>query len=598
MFHVSNWIGAGARRLALMALALSVPLSVPLAAHAQDRSQDRAQRSATLAFEVDARQPGPTMNVDFIGNATRLDTLLGVRNAAALAAMPANPRTAPAADYFRTRYPHYQQFRVGNIFVGYECTASDLDELVVRGPDGRPQYRFGQTLDMLQLMLSAGIKPHLALTGTPRALVPAGEAPLKHPNYGCVNAPPMDLSQGNVRERMPEWWQLQDAFLAALIQRFGKAEVQSWTFATWTEPWNPGRKLAHLVLPADVVQAGRHDEGVATLVAASIDAAMKHDLRIRIGNLAGSVQTEYPKLVAAIARLPRGKSYLDYIDGYAISRYRTQGGSDIGRQLDAAFALLDNPAMPAKPLYLDEFGDLAGPDGAEPFQGASGLDGARFASVVLGRVFSRQNGSVRVPRGVAFWRDQIEPRPRNIFTQPQAHLKSAASHVTDFFASINGHARLPARGPADQVLAGQRDGRVKVLLLPDARDDGDAAQPQTRALAVSGLRAGVSYEVTLSEVSRLRGNPISAFLGGSAGYRQDAQGRFKSAGGRWALASPQSEACYYDENASCAWREKAREIEAPLVRSSRIRVDGDGVLRTSMVVDEAGIVMVDVAPAR
>ena len=103
--------------------------------------------------------------------------------------------------------------------------------------------------------------------------------------------------------------------------------------------------------------AGRHDEAVATLLAASIDAAMKHELQIRVGNLAGAVQAEYPKLMAEIGKLPRGKSYLAYINGYAISRYRTKGGADVGRQLDTAFALLDNPAMPAKPLYLDEFGD-------------------------------------------------------------------------------------------------------------------------------------------------------------------------------------------------------------------------------------------------
>jgi len=579
---------------ALARLMLLLALSSPLFCLAQER----ASRSEVLAFDVDTRQPGATLNVDFIGNATRLDTLLGLRNAASLAAARANPASAPGAEFFRSLYPHYRQFRIGNVFVGYECTASDLDELVVRRADGRLEYRFDQTLDMVQLMVSAGLKPHLALTGTPRALVPAGEALMKHPNYGCVNAPPIDLSKRSVRDRMPEWWQLQDAFFGALIQRFGKAEVQSWTFATWTEPWNPGRKLAHLVLPQDMVRAGRHDEGVATLLAASIDAAMKHGLQIRIGNLAGAVNLEYPKLLAEIAKLPLGKSYINHISGYAVSRYRTKGGADIGRQIDAAFVLLANPAMPPKPLYLDEFGDLAGPDGAEPFQGASGMDGARFVSTVLERVFSRQDGSARVPASVAFWRDQIEPRPRNVFSQPQAHLKSASSHVIDFFASLNGHARLPARGPVHQVLAGQRDGKLKVLLLPDAGDEGDVVRPQTRTLALHGLRPGASYDVRLSEVSHLRGNPISAFLDGSAGYRQDNTGRFKAEGGRWVLASQQAEACYYDENAACAWRQKARGVEAPLVRASRINVDSDGVLRTSMVVDEAGIVMVDAIPIR
>jgi hypothetical protein len=309
------------------------------------------------------------------------------------------------------------------------------------------------------------------------------------------------------------------------------------------------------------------------------------------------VKTDYPRLIAEIAKFPRGRAYLDYIDGYAISRYRTQPGADIGRQLDAAITLLDNPAMPAKPLYIDELGDLAGGDGAEPFQAASGLEGARFVASALERVYNRQDGSPRVPRSVAFWRDQIEPRPRKLFTQPEAYLKTPASHVTDMFASMTGYARLPVTGVQRQVIAGRRDGLIKAILLSEAPAHGTAVAARTRSLAIAGLRAKADYSITLTEVGRVQGNPISAFLNGRPDHLQDTQGRFARRNSEWELASPYWESCYYDEREACAWRQKARDIEAPLLRKTRMRSDAEGRLRIAMTVDEAAIVMLDVAPA-
>ena len=558
-----------------------------------------ARPSGTPEFTVDVRQTGPAYDVDLLGNASRLPALVALASDDALTAGGAANR--PSADFFRSRYPHYKQFRVGNLFFGYGCAGMDFEELAVRANDGRIEYRFGQTLEMLQRLVAAGLKPHLALTGTPQALVPAGEAVMKHPAYGCVNAPAIDWSKAQPKERMPEWWALQDAFFKALIERFGKAEVQSWTFATWTEPLNPTRKLAHLMLPENVVRDGRHDEAVATVLAASIDVAMAHGLRIRLGNMAGPVDKEYPKLVREIARFARGKAYLDYIDGYAISRYRTKAGQDIGAQPDAAFALLKNPAMPDKPLYVDELGDLAGDDGAEPFMPAAGLDGARFVATALERVYGWPDGGARRPASVALWGDQIAPRARNLFSQPDTYLKTAASHVTDMFASLDGLARLPVAGPARLALAGTANGRVKLLLLAPPPEPGNASrdpQPQTRTITVQGLKPGSEYELTFTEVSRLQGNPIAAFLDGAPGHRQDGKGRFALRGHEWKLASPKWEACYYDEDSSCAWRAEGRRLEAPLLRSLKLRSDAAGTLKTTLTVDALGTVMVDVAPAR
>jgi hypothetical protein len=172
-------------------------------------------------------------------------------------------------------------------------------------------------------------------------------------------------------------------------------------------------------------------------------------------------------------------------------------------------------------------------------------------------------------------------------------------HVIDMFWSLNGYARLPVRGPRHLAIGGVDGGRVKVILLAAGGiASTGAARPQARSLTVEGLRPDADYQVTLTEISRVQGNPISAFLDGAPGYLQDSSGRFVRDAGRWKLASPYWESCYFDEIAACAWRQRARQIEQPLVRGSRIRADGSGSVVTSMVVDEAGIVMVDIVPAK
>jgi hypothetical protein len=328
---------------------------------------------------------------------------------------------------------------------------------------------------------------------------------------------------------------------------------------------------------------------------------MKHKLRIRIGNLSGQVETEYPVLMREIAKFPRGKEYLAYIDGYAISRYRTQPQQGIGRMLDAAFALLTDSEMPDKPLYVDELGDLSGDDSVRPFAPASGLAGAHFVSVALERIYRRQDGTPRSPRGVAFWRDEIAPRPRDTFNRPEAYLNTPTGHVIGMFAALRGAVHLPVAGPAYLAIAGASQDRVTAILLAPANGAAQlSAGPveQARSVTIEGLEANTIFAVRITEVGRVRGNPISAFLEGAPGLAQDGKGRFTSAHGEWKLASPHWQACYFEEDASCAWRRKAREIEVPAVRVSRVETDAGGKLRIGMKVDTAAIVMVEVTVKR
>jgi len=565
---------------------------------------DRVSRqvSAPTTLLVDAGKPGPVFDMDFVGNTSRLHAFLGVSSGSEILHDETRFATASSPkEYIHTRFPNFSAIRIGNLFFGYECSGANFQELAVRGSDGRLRYQFEETIQLIDELLRSGLKPYFALTGIPKAMVSDGEAVITHPAYGCVNAPALDWSKSEPKERVRDWWQLQDAFMRALIAHFGKDEVQTWEFATWTEPLNPeGKKNAHLVLPESVIKARRHDEAVATIIAASIDVAMVHNLPIHIGNFAGPVEQAYPKVIHEIRRFPKGEAYLKYISGYAISRYRVKPEQDIGSMVDNAFGLLKNPAMPDKPLFIDEFGELADDDGIKPFKQASSLDGAAFVGTLLARVFNRQDGSGRVPKRVAFWNMGITSRATFTFSQFDDYLKTPATHVIAMFASLNGYGKVDIPNSSIPAVAGVKNGRTKIILIAGEKGLGTSASrlespgAESGAIMIRGLKPNTIYKVMTSVVNDHYGNPLSVFLGGAQDYRDDPKQRVANVGGEWKLASKYWEQCFFDEIKECAWREQAHLVDSPLLRKEQSMTDAFGVLRVSVDLAGSAAVMVDV----
>jgi hypothetical protein len=552
------------------------------------------QLSAPTLLLVDAENPGPVFDIDFVGNTSRLNAFLGVSSSSEILPNETRFGTSSPKEYIRDRFPYFRAVRVGNLFFGYECLGANFQELAVRDADGSFRYQFEETIQLIDKLLRSGLKPHFALTGIPKAMVPDGEAVITHPARGCVNAPALDWSKSEPKERARDWWQLQDAFMRALIAHFGKDEVKKWEFATWTEPLNPeGRNNAHLVLPESVIKAGRHDEAVATIIAASIDVAMVHNLPIHIGNFAGAVEQAYPRIINEIRRLPQGEAYLKYINGYAISRYRVLPEQEIGQMVDKAFNLLNNPTMPNKPLFIDEFGELIGDDGIRPFRRASSLEGAVFVGTLLARVFNRQDGSERVPKRVAFWNMDITSRAKFTFSQFDDYLKTPTTNVIAMFASLNGYSKLNVPTSLIQAVAGMKDGRTKIILIADENAAGGlGACSDFGGIEIRGLKADANYHVKTSTINANYGNPLSVFLGGEQDYRYDV--RFAAVDGEWKLASEYWEQCFFDEIMECAWREQAHLVDAPLLRKEQSTTDAFGVLRVSVALAGSVAVMVDV----
>jgi len=559
-----------------------------------DDASASPQGAAPTVLLVDAGNPGPVFDIDFVGNASRLNAFLGVSSSSEILQDKTRFGTSSPQEYIQARFPYFRAIRVGNLFFGYECTGTNFQELAVRDADGGFRYQFEETIQLIEELLRSGLKPHFALTGIPKAMVPDGEAVITHPVYGCVNAPTLDWSKSKPKERARDWWQLQDAFMRALIAQFGKNEVKTWEFATWTEPLNPaGKKSAHLVLPESVIQAGRHDEAVATIIAASIDVAMSLGLPIHIGNFAGPVEQDYPKVIDEIRRFPKGEEYLKYISGYAISRYRVKPEQNIGGLVDNAFNLLSNPTMPDKPLFIDEFGELVMDDGIRPFKIASSLERGVFVGALLARVFNHQDGSKRVPKRVAFWNTDITARARFTFSQFDDYLKTPATNVIAMFASLNGYSKLYVPMSLIQAVAGIKNGRTKIILIADENAVGGAgAGSDLGGIEIRGLKANANYQVETHTINANNGNPLSVFLGGEQDYRYDL--RFAAVDGEWKLASKYWEQCFFDEIKECAWREQAHLVDAPLVRKEQSTTDAFGVLRVSVDLAGSAAVMVDV----
>jgi|GEM_PF-5076696 len=557
------------------------------------------QLSDSSELIVDIHKAGPKFDIDFVGNTSRLNAFLGISSGTEILHDDTRFPTAYPKEYIQKRFPNFHAIRVGNLFFGYDCLGADFQELAVRGQDGKLRYHFEETIQLIDELLRSGLKPHFALTGLPKAMVPVGEAVISHPVYGCVNAPAFDWSKSEPKDRVREWWRLQDAFVQALIAHFGKDEVKTWEFATWTEPLNPtGKKNAHLVLPESVMKAGRHDEAVATIIAASIDVAMLNGLAIHIGNFSGAIEHAYPRIISEIRRLPKGEAYLNYINGYAISRYRVKPAQDIGNLVDRAFNLLNNPEMPDKPLFIDEFGELTGDDGIKPFKRNPSLEGAVFVGTVLARVFNRQDGSARVPKSVAFWDAGISSRAKFTFSQFDDHLKTPATNVTAMFASLNGYNKLNILKSRLQSVAGVKDGRTKIILIMDKKhlempEKQSVIDAVTDTIAIRGLKENTGYQVEISKIDGHYGNPLSVFLGNELDYRHDPKQRFTSVDGEWKFSSTHWSRCFFDEIKDCAWRKEARLVESPLLRKTQSLTDGSGVLRVSVDMAGAVAIMVD-----
>jgi len=133
------------------------------------------QIPSTGTANVDVRKSGAIYDIEFVGNASRLNAFLGVSNSSEITHDETRFSTGSSKDYVQTHYPFFRAIRIGNLFFGFECLGADFKELAVLSTDGSLHYQFEETIQLIDELLRSGLKPRFALTGIPLAMVPKGE---------------------------------------------------------------------------------------------------------------------------------------------------------------------------------------------------------------------------------------------------------------------------------------------------------------------------------------------------------------------------------------------------------------------------------------
>lgn len=116
-----------------------------------------------------------------------------------------------------------------------------MDDLGVYSEDaaGRPHYDWTKVDQLYDMLHEDGLKPFVELSFMPAALAAESDAP-KIFQYKGNSSPPKDYAK---------WRALVAALAQHLIDRYGRAEVETWPFEVWNEPdvkievtfWNGSR---------------------------------------------------------------------------------------------------------------------------------------------------------------------------------------------------------------------------------------------------------------------------------------------------------------------------------------------------------------------
>lgn len=187
------------------------------------------------------------------------------------------------ANWFKSENPFLTHIRIGNFIFGHCNTASwvdkiglTLEELVSsfnpNSQDNPLEFNFGKMDLYIRNMLASGTKPHVVLSGIPRAI--AGNWQCS--NFGRIATPPP-------AENMDYLEKTYDGLISHLKTEFGDSEVRSWRWSTWSE-FNCQCSFKGSIPEAlEIVRRGVH-------------VAKKHGLNLRIGDFISPRITAKPKL--------------------------------------------------------------------------------------------------------------------------------------------------------------------------------------------------------------------------------------------------------------------------------------------------------------
>ena len=145
------------------------------------------------------------------------------------------------------------------------------DDLGVYREDssGKPVYNWAGVDKLYDMLLTDGLKPFVELSFMPAALAKVPTQTVFA--YKAITSPPKDYAK---------WGNLVREFVQHLVDRYGKAEVETWYFEVWNEP------DLHMPLFGDFWHGSPED--YFRLYDYAADAVKSVDSRLRVGGPAAA----------------------------------------------------------------------------------------------------------------------------------------------------------------------------------------------------------------------------------------------------------------------------------------------------------------------
>ncbi len=259
-------------------------------------------------------------------------------------------------NWFKSENPFLTHIRIGNFIFGHCNTAAWVDKLgltleeLVSSFDPNNQknpleFNFGKMDLYIRNMLASGTRPHIVLSGIPKAI--AGSS-WQCSNFGRIGTPPPS-------ENMDYLEKTYDGLISHLKTEFGDSEVRSWRWSTWSE----------FNCPCSF--KGSVDEAIE-IVRRGVRVAKKHGLNLRIGDFISPRITTKPepenkeyereRLLHDFILAMKNDSKLDILrdtPGIGISIY-DDDPYEAAKRLRNMHHILTEYGYPSLPIHIDQLG--------------------------------------------------------------------------------------------------------------------------------------------------------------------------------------------------------------------------------------------------
>jgi xylan 1,4-beta-xylosidase len=357
---------------------------------------------------------------------------------------------------------------------------------------GDAHYDWSKVDRLYDMLRQDGLKPFVELSFMPQALASNPRAQGIFEYHGN-SSPPKSYAK---------WQALVSAFAQHLIDRYGRAEVESWYFEVWNEPDNT-------LLPG--FWSGTRDDyfRLYDYSAAGLKAV---DPELRVGGPVTAFTTFQEPFLRHITTgnyaTGAKKTPLDFLDMHnyylAVPDYRP---------------LLRRYGLPNVPVYFTEWG-------LTPQYGDSVTDTAYGAAATLGGLFD----SLDQAASVSYWTasDYFEEsgNPKALFHGGFGMIGLDGLRKARYWAYYLLHRlgaeRIAVSGEGDgfgglvkSVATRFDDGSVSILMenatQQHARMAGDAALARHVTMTVTGLAAGKRYQVEHDRIDNTHSNVYGAW---------------------------------------------------------------------------------------